>query len=92
MDQDLKVMVVDIINKYNENAVKYSIIEKRTADLRNALDLIEVERKELHNELQLIREREQEMVNILKNQPDFDMEQFKIDVQEIAKNIGAEKI
>ena len=90
MDNEIREMVVDIIKQYNDNSVKYTILEKRAADVRKVLDTIESERNMLHAELRGIRDKEQAMLAILSKTPDFDMEGFKLEIQEIAKNIGSE--
>ena len=45
----------------------------------------------MFTDLKEIREKEQSMLKLLMEKPDFDMEQFKIEVQEIANNLGVEK-
>jgi len=90
MEESVKKVVVGIIKEYNDNSIKYSILEKRTSDVRTVLDGLEKERKELFDELKDIRDREHDMLDFLSKDENFDMEAFKAEIQEIAKNIGSE--
>ena len=91
MEPAVKVEVIKVIKRYNDNSVRYSLLEKRSEEMHKALEKLEEERKAVFVELTQIREEENDMYKILQKSPMFDMELFKKEVQEIANNLGVEK-
>ena len=76
INSETKKKIVSLLLAYTENKSKYGDLENRLAQLEN-------ERAMLKAELDALRQAEKDLYVELKKDPDFNMESFKAEVNEM---------
>ena len=79
--------IIGIVDDYNSNNLKYTILEREIDVINSKLNTLKVQREDLSKELNNIRDREKLFMDEMRTTVGFDEDAFKRDLDVVLKKI-----